>query len=71
MSKYIIKHTVDVSGNEITVYRYPIMAGMEFTYNKGMTKNNKIKKVGYYDFELITNSIGETVSEKKINIKMY
>jgi len=65
----IIKHTIDSSGNETTVYRYPIMAGMQFTYSG--TKNNKIKKVGYYDFELITNSIGETISEKKINIKMY
>lgn len=25
----------------------PILAGMQFTYNKGVKKNNKIKKIGY------------------------
>lgn len=60
-----------VCGNEISIYRHEIMAGMEFCYTKGKTKNNKIKAVGYYDFEIITNNIGETISERKLQTVFY
>jgi hypothetical protein len=33
--------------NFYTDIKSPIMAGMQFCYTKGETKNNKIKQVGY------------------------
>lgn len=50
-------------------YKYPIMAGMKF--NNGKTTNNKIHKVGYYIFQITTNNIGETISEKVLERKIF
>ena len=60
-----------VNGNEISVYRHPIMAGMQFCYTKGETKNNKMHEVGYYDYEIVTSPLGETLSEKSFNKTFY
>lgn len=62
-SKLISRKIVD--GNEVNVYRHPIIAGMQFTYNKQRTKNNELQVIGYYDYEIIYSQIGETLSEKR------
>ena len=60
-----------INGNEVSVYRHPIMAGMQFCYTKGETKNNKIHQVGHYDYEIVTSPLGETLSEKSFNRIFY
>jgi hypothetical protein len=60
-----------VNGNEVSVYRHPIMAGMQFCYTKGKTINNKLHQVGHYDYEIITSALGETLSEKSFNKQFY
>lgn len=60
-----------INGNEVSVYRHSIMAGMQFCYTKGETKNNKIHQIGHYDYEIITSTLGETLSEKSFNRTFY
>jgi len=60
-----------INGNEVSIYRHPIIAGMQFCYSKGRTKNNKMHEIGYYDYEIIVNSIGETLSEKSFKKVFY
>jgi hypothetical protein len=60
-----------VKGNEISIYRIPILAGMQFTYTKGGTTNNELKKVGHYDYVITSNKNGETISEKKMHNVFY
>lgn len=60
-----------INGNEVSVYRHQIMAGMQFCYTKGETKNNKIHQVGHYDYEIVTSPLGETLSEKLFNRTFY
>lgn len=69
MAKLISAKTIN--GNEISIYRHPIMAGMQFCYKNGETKNNKITQIGHYDYEVITNEIGETISEKRLPKVFY
>ena len=52
-----------VNGNEVSIYRMPIIAGMQF--NKGKTIGNRLKKIGYYDFVLTVSFLGETISEER------
>lgn len=66
-----ISEKINENGNIISVYRHYIMAGMQFCYTKGKTIKNKIHKVGYYDYEIITNNLGETLSEKSFNKVFY
>jgi hypothetical protein len=47
------------------VYRHDIMAGMEFCYTKGETKNNRIKPVGYYYFTIVLDQNWQTIQEIK------
>lgn len=44
---------------------------MQFLYTKGETKDNKIHQVGHYDYEIVTSSLGETLSEKSFNKVFY
>jgi len=60
-----------INGNEVSVYRHPIMAGMKFCYTKGETKDNKIHQVGHYYYEIVTSPMGETLSEKSFNRVIY
>jgi len=60
-----------VNGNTVTIYRHPILAGMRFLYKEGKTDKIKMHPVGHYDYEIVTNAHGETVSEKKLETKMY
>ena len=60
-----------INGNEVSVYRHTIMAGMQFCYTKGETKYNKIHQVGHYDYEIVTSPLGETLSEKSFNKVFY
>lgn len=60
-----------VDGNTVTIYRHQIVAGMRFLYKNGKTDKIKMHAIGHYDYEIITNVLGETISEKKLEIKMY
>ena len=51
--------------SDVYVYRHPIIAGMEFCY-PGL-KNHKMKVIGFYDYQIIISSEGNTLSEKTIN----
>lgn len=60
-----------IDGNEINIYRHPIIAGMQFCYTEGSLKNIKMRQIGHYDFEIITSNIGETISERTFNKVFY
>jgi hypothetical protein len=61
LSKLISTRVID--GNEVAVYRHPIIAGMEFCYSTGKIINAGMRQIGYYDYTIITSPIGETLSE--------
>lgn len=47
---HIIKNKKMLQGIKSKFYtdiKTPVMAGMQFSYNKGETKNNKLQKIGY------------------------
>lgn len=50
-----------------TDVKSPIMAGMQFCYTKGETKNNKIKQVGYDVVRIYYDSVEKdcVVGEKR------
>jgi len=57
------------NNNRIEIYRFNILAGMQFTYPK--TIKDKLHTIGHYDVELISNNIGELISQKTLNKVMY
>lgn len=71
MNSKLIRKKTDVNGNEILIYRHYILAGMEFCYANGTTKNNKIKKVASYTYQIIYSPLGETISETKGKTVFY
>ena len=46
------------------VYRHLIIAG-------GNTTKGRLAVIGHYDYTIVSNSVGETVSESKGTPKMY
>jgi hypothetical protein len=54
--------------NFFTDVKSPILAGMQFCYTKGETKNNKIKQVGYDVVRIYYDSAEKdcAVSEKRL-----
>jgi len=65
MNSKLISKKTDPNGNEILIYRHFVLAGMDFCYSKGTTKNNKIRKVASYTYEIVYSPLGETLSETK------
>ena len=65
MNSKLISKKTDPNGNEILIYRHYVLAGMEFCYAKGTTKNNKIRKVASYTYQIVYSPLGETLSETK------
>lgn len=71
MNSKLISKKTDQNGNEILIYRHYVLAGMEFCYAKGTTKNNKIRKVASYKYTIIYSPLGETLSETKGKTVFY
>jgi hypothetical protein len=71
MNSKLVSKKTDQNGNEILVYRHYVLAGMDFCYAKGTTKNNKIRKVASYLYEIIYSPLGETISETKGKTVFY
>jgi hypothetical protein len=71
MNSKLVSKKTDSNGNEILVYRHYVLAGMQFCYAKGTTKNNKMRKVASYLYEIIYSPLGETVSETKGKTVFY
>jgi hypothetical protein len=71
MNSKLVSKKTDSNGNEILVYRHYVLAGMDFCYAKGTTKNNKIRKVASYLYEIIYSPLGETISETKGKTVFY
>ena len=69
MSSKLIKKTIQ-NEIEILVYRHFIFAGGQFLPN-GKTKSLKLKKIGFYDYEIKISLIGETLSETKLKTVFY
>ena len=63
MNSKLISKKTDPNGNEILIYRHYVLAGMDFCYAKGTTKNNKIRKVASYTYQIVYSPLGETLSE--------
>lgn len=59
----------DTGENYTTEQRYPIMAGMQFTYPG--TKNNKMHEVGYYIVRLTWSHDHALVKQKEIKRVFY
>lgn len=53
----------------VTTKKFPIMAGMEFTYPG--TKNNRLHKVGYYVKQFTFTDDNSLISEKEIKRVFY
>ena len=60
-----------VDGYTVAIYRHTKIAGMRFMYKKCKTDKIKMNAIGHYDYQIVTNLLGETVSEKKLSTKMY
>jgi hypothetical protein len=71
MNSKLVSKKTDQNGNEILVYRHYVLAGMDFCYAKGTTKNNKIRKVASYLYEIIYSPLGVTISETKGKTVFY
>jgi hypothetical protein len=71
MNSKLVSKKTDSNGNEILVYRHYVLAGMDFCYAKGTTKNNKMRKVASYLYEIIYSPLGETISETKGKTVFY
>jgi hypothetical protein len=71
MNSKLVSKKTDQNGNEILVYRHYVLAGMDFCYSKGTTKNNKMRKVASYLYEIIYSPLGETISETKGKTVFY
>jgi hypothetical protein len=71
MNSKLVSKKTDQNGNEILVYRHYVLAGMDFCYSKGTTKNNKIRKVASYLYKIIYSPLGETISETKGKTVFY
>lgn len=65
MNSKLISKKTDLNGNEILIYRHFVLAGMDFCYAKGTTKNNKLRKVASYTYQIVYSPLGETLSETK------
>lgn len=57
------------NNNKIEIYRFDILAGMQFTYPG--TRKDKLHTIGHYDVELIYNNIGELISQKTLKKVIY
>jgi hypothetical protein len=71
MNSKLISKKTDPNGNEILIYRHYVLAGMDFCYAKGTTKNNKIRKVASYTYQIVYSPLGETLSETKGKTVFY
>lgn len=71
MNSKLISKKTDPNGNEILIYRHYVLAGMDFCYAKGTTKNNKIRKVATYTYQIVYSPLGETLSETKGKTVFY
>ena len=71
MNSKLISKKTDPNGNEILLYRHYVLAGMDFCYAKGTTKNNKIRKVASYTYQIVYSPLGETLSETKGKTVFY
>jgi hypothetical protein len=71
MNSKLVSKKTDQNGNEILLYRHYVLAGMDFCYAKGTTKNNKMRKVASYLYEIIYSPLGETISETKGKTVFY
>lgn len=71
MNSKLISKKTDPKGNEILVYRHYVLAGMDFCYATGKTKNNALRKVASYKYAIIYNQLGETLSETKGKTVFY
>jgi hypothetical protein len=71
MNSKLISKKTDPNGNEILLYRHYVLAGMDFCYAKGTTKNNKIRKVASYSYQIVYSPLGETLSETKGKTVFY
>lgn len=59
----------DSGGNTIEKKRFPIFAGMKFTYPG--TTNHRMKEVGYYIVEFKWSADGDLVYQKKVKTVFY
>jgi hypothetical protein len=71
MNSKLISKKVDPNGNEILIYRHYVLAGMQFCYATGKTKNNAFKKVASYTYKIVYSPFGETLSETKGKTVFY